>query len=114
MHSRRNANAENSRGSGCRAGSLPDANVVLVTDKSCTLWPPVPSMEYLPTLAGLLFSVFTKGSGHSVFFHSFLKFVANPQCNLQWPLVASKGKVAFRLNYRAAPGSWPAQTAAFI
>lgn len=68
MHSRRNANAENSHGSGCRAGSLSDANVVLVTDKTCTLWTPVPFMEYLPPLVGLLFSVFTKDSGHSCIF----------------------------------------------
>lgn len=52
MHSRRSAKAENSHGAGCRAGSLPDANVVLATDKTSTLWPPVPSMEYLLTLAG--------------------------------------------------------------
>lgn len=52
MHSRHNDNVENSCSSGCRVGSLPDANVVLVTDKTCTLWPPVPSMEYLPALAG--------------------------------------------------------------
>lgn len=38
----------------------------------------------------LLLSVLTKDSEHSVFFHSFLKVVANLQCNLQWPLVASE------------------------
>ena len=90
MHSRRNASSESSRVSWCRAGPLPDANSVLVTVKTRSLWPPVPSMAYLPTLAGLLFSFSTKDSEHSVFIHSFLKVVANPQCNLQWCLVASK------------------------